>query len=130
MCRHDAIFGDDAVLLAAGDDLAGQQDQWLVCAIDQHQPVHLGALVPHILMWPSHQSGSVAGFGDYDFARPRAFVQRNEVTGVMNTIRDDRKNGEVTVRNRAQQAVIINWGWGGLTADSESGRQNRAQRGN
>ncbi len=44
--RHQAIGADDAVLLATGNDLAGQQQQRAIGVVDQHQPIDLGAGLP------------------------------------------------------------------------------------
>jgi len=39
--RHDAVLGDYAVLLAAGNDFAGQQKQGFIGIIHQYQRVYL-----------------------------------------------------------------------------------------
>jgi hypothetical protein len=66
--RHNAVLGDHAVLLAAGYDLAGQQQQRLLRVVDQHQRVYLVAdemLAPRagVAAAMPHQSAHLTGFG-------------------------------------------------------------------
>ena len=41
--RNHAVGADHAILLAAGDNLAGQQQQRAIGVVDQHQPIDLGS---------------------------------------------------------------------------------------
>src|ERR1035438_3924841 len=39
--RNDAVFADNTILLASGDDLPGQQQKRPLGIVDQYQSVHL-----------------------------------------------------------------------------------------
>ncbi len=79
--RDDAVFGDDAVLLAAGDDLAGEKEERAFGVVDEDQGVDLVALVARRLCATAgpDEAADVAGFGDLDLAGFEPLVEREEL---------------------------------------------------
>ncbi len=53
--RNQPVGADDAILLAAGNDLAGQQQQRPIGIVDQHQLIHLRARSVVRLLRTTHQ---------------------------------------------------------------------------
>jgi len=82
--RHDAIFADHAILLAAGNDFAGEKQQRPLGVVDQHQLVHLGALrfgMQHGRSMPPDQAVNVAILGDNHFAAAQPFIEGEKFAG-------------------------------------------------
>src|ERR1700735_5500888 len=89
---HNAIFGDHAVLLAAGYDFAGQEQQRLIRVVHEYQSVDL---IAAIVLWlrrrpkdavvdrtlsraRAHQPSDVASFGDFDLAALDSLIEGEE----------------------------------------------------
>ncbi len=62
--RHQAVGADDAVLLAAGNDLAGQQQQRAIGVVDQHQLIDLAPECTVHRLAAADQSAQRALLGD------------------------------------------------------------------
>src|SRR5882757_4528963 len=106
--RYDAILADNAVLLAAADQFAGQQQQRPLATVDEHKLVHRRAGV--VLRRPhhaavAHHPGSPA-LADNDFAPGQAFFQREKAAGVLRGTAYHRKYSNVFVDNRIEDAPI------------------------
>jgi hypothetical protein len=80
----DTILGDDAVLLASGDDFAGEQKQRLGGVIDEDQCVDLVAAVLGRLgtgrrgTAGTNESLDAACLSNFDIAAADAFIEGNE----------------------------------------------------
>src|SRR5260370_879174 len=108
---HDAIFADDAILLAAAHEFAGQQQQRTLAAVDEHELVHRRAAVilrrcsgPNYAAVP-HHSGSAALAYDHLAAR-ESFLERQEAAGVLRGATDVRKNSNVLVSDGIEDAPV------------------------
>ena len=100
--RHQAVGANHAVLLAAGNDLAGQQQQRAIGVVDQHQAVDLGARLLMHRRARTHQPLQRALLGDDDRPGLHAFVEGEEARGVVIGAADDGKDGQVATRDRRQ----------------------------
>src|SRR5258708_4822574 len=77
--RHDAVFADDAVLLAAADEFAGQQQQRTLAAVDEHELVHRRVILRRC-SGPNHAAvthhAGRAALADDHLATGQTFFQR------------------------------------------------------
>ena len=77
--RNNAIFPNHAVLLAAGNNLAGQQQQRTLRVVDQHQPVHLGVFAPdRRCKPPPHQPANISILGHHHFSGSQSLHPASE----------------------------------------------------
>ena len=96
----DSVFADHTILLASGDDLAGQEEEWALGIVDEDEAVHFSAVVMNCGRGvTANQSLYAAGFGDDDFAGAKAFVECKKFAGGIALCGDDGKDREVTVTN-------------------------------
>ena len=119
--RHNAILADDAILLAAGNNLARQQEQRLVGVVDQDQGVDLVAAISRRIgqrMRAKHavvssassrarpyEAANIAGFGDFDLPALDAFIERDERRCRHLAGLHHREEKEIAAFDRGQDAV-------------------------
>src|SRR5262249_52723421 len=100
LCGNHPIFCDHAVLLAPGNDLSGEEDEWALGVIHEHKAVYPSTGRRYAMMRAANKSASAAGFGHDDFSRANALVEGDKAAGVVGGRRYDRKNCEISVGNR------------------------------
>jgi hypothetical protein len=136
---NNAVFGDNAILLAARNHLARQQQQRPLGVIHQHQRVHLVATIGvrrfHAAP-PPYEAACAAGFGHFHVAARQALVEGNErrFHGGFLIGPHHGKQKQVAALNRSQHAVGASLAFlrpaGGLHAASvHPCRQCEKQRG-
>ena len=98
---NNAVFAHYAVLLASGNNLAGQQDQRMLGVIHQHQAVHFR---PNVRTYwrraAAHGGMQISDLSYHDLAGANAFVKRDELAGVMHLGGNHGKNRQIAVRDR------------------------------
>ena len=107
---NDAVLGDNAVLLAAGDDLAGEQEQRAVGVVDQDQGVDLVALLARRggrAAAGTDETAHFAGFGDLDFAGLEALIEGEELAALRGSaVRANHgKESEVAAFDRFEDTI-------------------------
>src|SRR5262249_40594947 len=102
---NDAIFTNDAVLLAATDEFAGEENEWAPAAIDEDELVDAGRsrelTVAEAAAVADHAARTL--FADEDFAGSEAFFEGEEVAGVSGISCDDGKDGNVFKGNGIEE---------------------------
>src|SRR6266851_1036939 len=138
--RHDAVFADDAILLAAADQYSGQQQQRTLAAVDEHELVYRGACavirdgVNSIAV--AHHADSPA-LADDHFAARETFFQRQKAAGVLRGAANHRKNRNVFVDDWIEDAPIafrtgsgLMWVWSSPNKSEASKSGDGRQGGN
>ncbi len=98
---HDAVLADDAVLLSAGNDFAGQENERALAAIDQDELIYLRAdREVRRDAAVARAAHVVALLGDDRIARSQRFIERREIAGVCVLRRDHGEDREILVRDR------------------------------
>jgi hypothetical protein len=123
MSRDDAVFADNAVLFTAGNNFAGEQQQWAVRVVDKGKLIDAcgarregdreGSLAPDAIAQSSartHQTSALARLCDYDFARANALIKSEEGSSVVRSRRNDREHSQVALRGWWQHLVARCWG--------------------
>src|SRR5712664_3702485 len=140
--RHDAVFADDAILLAAADQFSGQQQQRTLAAVDEHELVHGGAAVilrhgngPNLAA-VAHHADSPA-FADDHFAARETFFQRQKAAGVLRGAANHGKNRNVFVDDWIEDAPMafrtgsgLMWLWSSPNKSEASKSGDGRQGGN
>ncbi len=108
---YDAVLGDDAVLLPAAHEFAGEEHQRPLAAVDQHEAVHRrSALIVRDNHRPAIASSpqALASFlADDRVARAQRLVQRHEAAGPRGFPAQHRKDGQVFVSHRVAEPPAI-----------------------
>ena len=105
----DAILGDDAILLAAADEFAGEEKDGALAAIDQHQLVYGSAgvvLLSRCALVAAARHAFAALFSNKHVARREAVVESHERAGVLGKRTDYWENGYVFVGDGIEKAPI------------------------
>ena len=104
---HDAVLGDDAVLLAAADKFAGKEKQRALTAVDQDELIDGWAAI--VIGCGSSlrvaRAGQACGplFADDDFAAGQGFVEGKKRARILLRRGDDGENGNVLVVNGIEE---------------------------
>src|SRR5260370_651727 len=105
---HDAVFANDAVLLAAADQLAGEQQERALAAIDEHTLIHGSA---GVVLRRGAPLAAIADqafrtvFGDKDLAAGETFFEGEEGASVLRTAHD-REERNILVGDGIEDAPI------------------------
>jgi len=112
--RDEAVFADDAVLLATANQFAGQEKQRALAAVDEDELIDGGsggiARTDNAVATAAiagHTFGAL--FADDDFAGGEALVKSEDGVGVMVVRTDYRENGEVFIADRFEETPISGW---------------------
>src|SRR5712664_1149949 len=120
---NDAVFANDAVLLAAADEFAREEQQRALAAVDQDQLVDgraatgLRNIHGAAIATANHALGTLLSHSH--IAGGETFLEREESTGVLAKGTDDGKNGDVLVGNGIEQPPVP------LRSRRRSGRRAR-----
>lgn len=111
---NDAVFGNDAVLLAAGDDFSGEEQEWLAGVVNEDERVDLITMEAQPGKWRigtacagTDETLDTARFGDLDFAAADSLVEGDErrFAGGFAGNADDRKQEKVAALNWSEHTV-------------------------
>ena len=105
----DAVFGDDAVLLAAADQFAGEEQNGALAAVDQHQAIDggAGAVLAGTGAAIAAAGHAVAALLADDYvAGGEAFVEGEEGGGVLRCRADYRKDGDIFVGDGIEKVPV------------------------
>jgi hypothetical protein len=108
---HNAVFPNHAILLAARNDLPGEQQQRTFGIVDQYEAVHLSAVVANAGVWMSaaNQSLHAARLGHNDLSRAQAFVESQELASRVTPRCNHRKNAKIPVTDGVKHFVAGSW---------------------
>src|SRR5215472_9615876 len=115
---YDAVFANNAVLLATAHQFAGKQQKRAFAAIDQDKLVHRSAGRLEDRNWPAiapadHFFG--ATLTDQDLPGGQTLFQSQKCTGVLSVGSDDRKHGNVFVVDGIEDPPVPFRFWQGRT---------------
>src|ERR1700756_3916025 len=107
--RYDAVFANDAVLLATAHQFAGKQQKRAFAAVDQDKLVHRSAGRLEDRNGPAitpadHFFG--ATLTDQDFPGGQALFQSQKCTGVLSVRSDDGKHRNVFVKDGIEDPPV------------------------
>ena len=94
---NDAVFADDAVLFAAGDDFSGEKEERTLRIVDENKTVHFGAVVMNWCAVAAYESLHATGFSHDDFPGAKAFVECEEFSSRIVFSCDHGKDRQIAV---------------------------------
>src|SRR5205807_4870505 len=111
--RNDAVLANDAVLFAAADEFAGEEQQRTAAAIDQNELVNGSAGVGRRKIDRTAVARTLedlcALLGDGNLAGRESFLECEEGAGVLTEGADDGEDGDVFVDDRIEQTPFALW---------------------
>ena len=105
---NDAVLANDAVLLAAADEFAGEEQEGSFAAIDENELIDArsaGIVWRNAVAAIAHDADA-ALFADDNFAGGETFLEGEEMCGVISGTGDDGEDGDVFVSDGVEQAPI------------------------
>src|SRR5215467_3421063 len=105
---NDAIFADNAVLLAAAYQFAGEKQQWTLAAIDENELIDVSSarVIRRGNTVAVADHSGVALLADQNFTRGEAFFEREEMACVARYAGHNGENADVFVSYRSKQAPV------------------------
>src|SRR5882724_7244340 len=105
---NDAVLANDAVLLAAADEFAGEEKEGSFAAIDEDELIDAGSagIVWRNAVAAIAHDADAALFADDNFAGSETFFEGEEMSGVIGGTRDDGEDADVFVSDGVEQAPV------------------------
>src|SRR5882724_7466083 len=105
---NDTVLADDAVLLAAADEFAGEEKEGSLAAIDENELIDAGSagIVRRNAVAAIAHDADAALFADDNFAGSETFFEGEEMSGVIGGTGDDWEDADVFVSDGVEQAPV------------------------